>query len=288
MSSLNHPEWEVENSLTAPADRIVKQEIKLTNTDKVLTDDEVREAVKEQDNRDFVKRFPTIERKYADPIISNQRIGLISFVPAKGAIPDKDGIYGFAKLRGNYETDREACERAEHIIKYVDSYHKIYHTYVGRPFPLTLSSKWSAETSEVDVKNSMVESISNSVKSKRDEERKQMEEIKEREKLLLEDVKKEKEDPLDHYITLRVKKAQIIWTYLETEKKLHEMRDIVRKTRDELEKMDKEDASYKEMYFKKYSDARKESGLDTSTLQDNFIKYMIEDVDIDKVKFSSL
>ena len=282
--SYNHPEWQVDNSLTAPADRAPKSDKPtLTFSDRVLTDEELKEAVKEQDNRDFVKRFPMVERKYADPVLSNQKIGLISFVPAKGATPDKDGIYGFAKLRGNFETDREACERSEHIIKYVDSYHKIYHAYVGRPFPLTLSSKWSAETNEVDVKNSMIDSISNSVKSKRNEEQKQMEEIKEREKMLMEDVKKDKEDPLDHYITLKVKKAQLTWSYLETEKKLQEMRDIVNKTRIELDEMDREDPSYKEAYFKKYAEARKASGLDTSTLQDNFIKYMVEDVDINTV-----
>ena len=30
-----------------------------------------------------------------------QRIGLLSFVPAKGATPNSKGIYGFAKMRGN-------------------------------------------------------------------------------------------------------------------------------------------------------------------------------------------
>ena len=34
-----------------------------------------------------------------------QNIGLISFVPAKGATPNDNGVFGFAKLRGNFSTN---------------------------------------------------------------------------------------------------------------------------------------------------------------------------------------
>lgn len=276
-----HPEQEVENSLTAPADRDKNNVYTPSKTHPALTDSELTHAMSELNNMDFVKKFVKIERNYADPVEPLQRFGLISFVPAKGATPNQDGVYGFAKLRGNYQTDKEASERAEFLIRNHDSYHQIYHAYVGRPFPLTMSSKYSAETNEVDIKKSMTDSISSDIKSKKQEEAKQIKEIEEREKELLEETRRETPDPMDHYITLRVKKAQITWTFLETQKKLEEMKNIIIKTRKEIEDMDTESTTYYESYFKKYCDAREESGLDTNTKQDNFMKFLVEDATLD-------
>ena len=276
-----HPEQEVENSLTAPADRDKNNVYTPSKTHPALTDSELTHAMSELNNMDFVKKFVKIERNYADPVEPLQRFGLISFVPAKGATPNEDGVYGFAKLRGNYQTDKEASERAEFLIRNHDSYHQIYHAYVGRPFPLTMSSKYSAETNEVDIKKSMTDSISSDIKSKKQEEAKQIKEIEEREKELLEETRRETPDPMDHYITLRVKKAQITWTFLETQKKLDEMKNIIIKTRKEIEDMDTESTTYYESYFKKYCDAREESGLDTNTKQDNFMKFLVEDANLD-------
>lgn len=275
-----HPEQEIENSLTAPSDRNPDRSYKPNQGHRNLSEEEVENAMKSLDNKKFVNKFLKVERRYADPVEPMQRIGLISFVPAKGATPNEKGIYGFAKLRGNYPTDQEASERSEFLIRNVDSYHQIYHAYVGRPFPLTLSSDFSAETSEIDIRNSMVESVSASIKGKKQDERKQIQEIEEREKKLKEDTSKEENDPVDHYTTLRVKKAQITWTYLETKKKLDEMKDIIIKTRNEIEEIDAKDKSYSEKYFKKYCDARAESGLDNSKTQETFMKFLVEDVDL--------
>jgi hypothetical protein len=275
-----HPEQTIENSLTSPLDRNPDRSYKPTQGHPNLSDDEVVNAMTALNNRDFVKKFLSVERRYADPVDALQRIGLISFTPAKGATPDSQGVYGFAKLRGNYPTDNEANERAEFLIRNVDSYHQIYHAYVGRPFPLTESSKYSADTSEIDLRKSMTDSVSLSVKNKKNDERQQIKEIEDREEKLKEDCKKEEEDPYEFYTTLRVKKAQITWTYLETKKKLDEMKDIIIKTRDQLTDMEKQDELYAKTYFKKYCDARTESGLSNSTNEDTFMKFLVEDHDL--------
>ena len=46
--------------------------------------------------------------------------------------------------------------------------------------------------------------------------------------------------------------------------------------------MDQEFPEFKDKYFQKYMDARKKSGLDENIrdVQDNFMKYMIEDAKI--------
>ena len=97
---------------------------------------------------------------------------------------------------------------------------------------------------------------------------------------LLEDTNKDEEKPSDRYTTLRVKKAQITWTYLETQKKMEEMKNIIIKSRTEIEELEKQDESYAKNYFQKYCEARKSSGLDNSNIKDSFMKFMVEDVDL--------
>ena len=278
--TISHPEHEKENSLTAPSDRDPARTYKPTQGHPALSEDDVKNAMSELNNNKFIKKFLKVERTYADPVETMQRIGLISFVPAKGASPNEKGVYGFAKIRGNYPTDQEASERAEFLIRNVDSYHQIYHAYVGRPFPLTVSSDYSDEVSEIDLKKSMTESVSSSIKQKKNTESQQIKEIEQREKELLSESKKEEEDPLDFYTTLRVKKAQITWTYLETKKKMDLMQETIIKTRTEIEKMEKESDEYTRDYFKKYCDARSKSGLDNSVDQNTFMKFLVEDVDL--------
>ena len=278
--NIKHPEWETENSLTAPSDRNPDRSYKPNQGNINLSEDEVVNAMDSLNNNSYVKRFLKVERRYADPVDPMQRVGLISFVPARGATPNDKGIYGFAKLRGNFATNTEANEKAEYLIRNVDSYHQIYHAYVGRPFPLCTTSDYSGESIEIDIRNNMKESISDNIKKKKKEEMKTMDEIKDREKELIEDTSKEEQDPADLYTTLRVKKAQLSWTYLETMKKVDEMKNSIIKARKEIEDMDEKDTSYKEVYLNKYLEARKKTGLDVTNMKDSFMKYMVEDAEL--------
>ena len=148
----NHPEWEKESSLTTPDDRVRENNWRPEQGAPQLSENEVTSAMEELNNVSFTTKFQRVDRTYADPPPPLQTIGLLSFVPAKGAQPNANGVYGFAKLRGNYSTQQEADQRAEFLIRNVDSYHQIYHTYVGRPFPMTASSKYSAETNSHSAK----------------------------------------------------------------------------------------------------------------------------------------
>jgi hypothetical protein len=276
MSTLNHPEWETNNSLTAPADRDPNRP---RNPETVLTEEEGKAAVQELHITDFVKKFPRNEKFFADPIYNNQVYCLHSFVPAKGASPNKEGVYGMIKCRGVFPSVEEANQRAEWLIKNADSYHSIYTSYVGRPFPASLNPRYVEETKEVDIKQQAVETISADIKNRREKEKKEIDEIKEKEKNLLEDVSKP-EDPYDKYTTLRVKKAQLTWTYAETKKKMDQMKELIIKAREEIAKMDAENGDYQEQYMERYRKAREESGLKEDS-DASFMKYMAEDLDLD-------
>lgn len=280
-----HKEWSKENTLTAPTDRDPNNKFRLDQAVPPLTEPQLTDAMKELNVTAFVERFPQVERRFVDPPLDMQKIGLISFVPAKGAKPNEQGIYGFAKLRGNFATETEANEQAERIVRTVDSYHQIYHTYVGRPFPLTSSSDYSATVNRVDLQQATSAAIGNAVREKREKEQREIEEIKNREKELLEDVKKTEENRDDHYTTLRVKKAQLTWTYIETEKKLQQMAGLIARARHEIEELDEKHPELKQTYYNKYIEARKQAGLSTDRIDagQNFIKYMVEDVTIPAV-----
>lgn len=276
-----HPEWEKEHSLTAPEDRDRENKWRPEQGAPDLTEEEVTNAISALDNTDFTTKFPRVDRTYADPPISLQTVGLISFTPAKGATPNENGVFGFAKLRGNYASELEAQQRAEHIIRKIDSYHQIYHTYVGRPFPITASSKYSAETDEIDIRKEMTASVSSSIKSKKKDESKEMEEMKQREEALLAESRRDPEDvdPYDNYITLRVKKAQLSWTYLEHAKKMKEVKDIIIDTRKRVAELEEQDSEFKEKYYAKYVKAREDVGLDMDSEKSgqNFMKFLVED-----------
>lgn len=276
-----HPEWEKEHSLTAPEDRDRENKWRPEQGAADLTEEEVTNAISALDNTDFTAKFPRVDRTYADPPISLQTVGLISFTPAKGASPNDNGVFGFAKLRGNYASELEAQQRAEQIIRKIDSYHQIYHTYVGRPFPITASSKYSAETDEIDIRKEMTASVSSSIKSKKKDESKELEEMKQREEALLAESRQDPEDvdPYDNYITLRVKKAQLSWTYLEHAKKMEEMKDIIIDTRNRIAELEEQDSEFKEKYYAKYAKAREDVGLDMDSEKagQNFMKFLVED-----------
>jgi hypothetical protein len=252
---------------------------------KPLEGDELSAALDKLNNVDFVKKFKAADRNYADPAINLQQYGLFSFIPAKGATPNKNGIFGFAKQRGNFATEDEASERAEMLIKDVDSTHTIYHTYIGRPFPLTNSDKYALETSEVDIRKETTEAISTTIKSKKSEDKKAMEELKAREEELMADVsgtRDKSEIDQEEYITTCVKKAQLEWSYMEHVNKMKEIRLLILKARAELKDLDEMNPSFKAGYLKKYADARKKAGINTTKedLEVGFMRYMGSDVSL--------
>lgn len=283
LGQYTHPEWEQENSLTSPSDRDKENKWRPDQGAPQLTNEEVKIAMDELNNTDFTRKFIRVDRTYADPPLPLQTFGLISFTPAKGATPNENGVFGFAKLRGNYSSELEASQRAEFLIRNVDSYHQIYHTYVGRPFPITASSKYSAETDEIDIRKETTSAVSQNIKEKKKEEQQIVAEIKQREEKLLEESKRGEEDPYETYITLRVKKAQLQWTYLEHQKKMNEVKDIILKTRRELVKLDNEYPDFQNSYYNKYMEARKNAGITETTeeTQNNFMKFLVEDSPLD-------
>lgn len=270
-------------SLTAPADR-GDSKFRIAMAEPPLTQQEVDSATAALVDLSFTTKFRDFERTYADPELSGQRFGLISFIPAKGAKPDKDGVYGMAKLRGNFQTETEAAVQAAKIIKDTDSYHKIFTSYVGRPFPITNDEKYCRDTEEVDIQQKTKDVISEDVKEKRQQQKKDMEEVKTREKRLLDQQKNPEyeEEPFEKYMMLNTKKAQLAFTYEETMQKMEKVKDSIIRARAEILQMEAENPTFKDELFTNFKEARAQSGIttDSETMRNTFVKYLCQDIEL--------
>jgi hypothetical protein len=272
-------------SLTAPWERTAGA--KIPSQVEPLTSDQTKLAMQSNIISAITDSFPRVDRTYADPVYNNQIYCLHSFVPTQGATPDAQGVYGFIKCRGCFSSVEEANQRAEYLIQNCDSYHEIHTGYVGRPFPVARdTAKYVKETKEVDVRKKAMDTISDDVKSKRDQEKKEIEEIKERERKLLDqsnEVQKGtfKEDPLDEYTTLQVKKANLVFTYVETQKKLLDMQNHIKNVYKEIRLKDIENPSLKDLYYEKYMAARRAAHIPDEVSEDNWMKFLCQDAPLD-------
>ena len=262
-------------TLTAPSDK--KEKLNIEFNASFLTNDEMKVANSELNINTNLESFRKVQRKYCDPPIEGQKYSLFSFIPSSGATPDKDGIYGMALSRGNYNNLEESDQRVKYLIQNVDSHHKIYTCYTGKPFPITLESKYSKEQTEVNIKKGE-DILHKDNKQKNKEQQDEINDIKNREQKLLEESRQENIDPHEKYTTLRVKKAQLVYTYYETEKKLEEMKNIIKKTIKEIDVMDSEDSEYIKKYMERYMTARNKVGLKNDA---SFIQYLGDDIKLD-------
>jgi hypothetical protein len=250
-------------------------------TNIVLTDEDVQNAKEELYDNNFTKKYPQVNRYWADPTHLNQNYCLHSFAPTPGAKPDKDGVYGFMKCRGVFQTESEADQRAEWLIRNVDSFHAIRTSFVGKPFPVIANkSKYVLETNEVDIKKKAVETVTQDLRKMKEEEKYEIKTMKQREQELLQESKNNEDelpqDPIEKYTVLHVKKAQSIWTYLETQSKMEQLKKGIKATLAEIEQMKNEDPTLEDQYYEHYMKARREAHLPED--DDSFMKYLGNDL----------
>jgi len=234
-----------------------------------LNEDEMVVAKKELINKSYLR----VVRQSHDKPITNQNFSVFYFIPSKGATPDQDGCFGVMKNRGNFPTAREAEEHAEAIIETIDSFNENMIGYVGRDFPITCDPKYCLTTKEVDVRNKLDSITKNNIREIRANDKKEMEEITEKRRELLEDTSETKEkaiDDLDFYITLRVKRANIRILQEECTARLKDCAKKLKSATSEINRMDEQYPEYIKEYESKYKTA-----LDAIGSNDNkIIKYM--------------
>lgn len=276
------------SALTAPADKDVplpgatvggKKTKKKAKLAFQMNQKELEEALNK-----MTTEFPKIEKTWADPAIQGQEFCLVSFLPAKGATPDKDGLYGLIKVRGSYGTVNECDDRCERLLMESDSYHEICRGSVGKPLPLSHpdDDRFTLEVDHVNLQKKIQMEISDDVKEKRKKEKQEMDEakarsdkIQQKEKTIIE----HGEDPEEKYTTFRVKRANLIFSLYELLKNAKKYKDTLLQTIGAIEKMDTEFPQFQHTFMAKYNNAAKEVGIPT---EKNFIlRYLAGPVPFD-------
>ena len=239
-----------------------------------LTKEQTIAAVKDLSVKTELKSYPRVDGPLCDPPLRMQNVGLFSFIPASGATPNEHGIYGFAKIRGVFASDIESDQYAVELIRNCDSMNQILHVKVGVPFRIATNSKYSEEVKKVDP--AMKADLTEEMKRGRQAEKRKVRELQKKEEALRDDVDKTDREPLDVYIELRTKRANLLWALEQHEMKMKELPPLIDKAQIEIEKMDKEDSSYQEKFYAQYMNARKQAGIkdDSKTMTDTFMKFM--------------
>lgn len=254
---------------------------------KELSKQETNEAMKVLfDNKKLL--FPREVKSTNDPVILGQEYGLWSFTPARDAKPNSNGLYGVFKLRGNFSTVDESEIYAERLIRTHDSYNEIHVVRIGQCVPLSTNPELVEEVVKVDLSKETDKIMSDNVREKRKQEKQEMKTIQEREQKLLKENKEilegtYEQEPLEEYIMLRVKKAQLMWTLVEQRKRLQtEVIPNIKKVKDELLEWDKNNPTFKDLYYDRYVEARKSVGIeDQDKLNYSyFMKYLLDENDV--------
>ncbi len=264
------------NKLSSVEPQCMKDRPSINLSTSPLTEEQVKVAKTELVNKSFVSlTFPKVVKLRQDPPLAQQNYTLFTFVPSTQATPDKDGCFGVMKIRGTFPTPQEAEEWGENLIRNCDSYHENLIGYVGKDFPLTMDSKYCLSTKEVDIRTKMDNVARDNIRSHRQMEKKEMEEIQERQRQLLTDTSESKEDTvddLDYYVQLKTKVASVRMLQEECDKKMKDCGKIIKKAKAELNNLDDKFPEYQKEYADKYKLALEAIGGDTQN--NKMLEYM--------------
>lgn len=237
--------------------------------------------------------FPHINRRFTDPIKPGEpKFALFSYIETPDVklhklletikpqlseiqqneldrLRERKLIKGVCKIRGAYNTLNEANERAEEIVRDLDSTNSVFTCYMGVPFPL-VSEGLSEETNSIDLQNEIEHAIAENVRRKRQKEQKEMEELKQRGEEIVNNAEVDPNEQNQHnYTTQRVKLANLQYELSKMDKIVKDKENTLNWLRDAKKK----NPEFEENYMKIYLDGRKAVNIDESLIQ-GFMKYM--------------
>lgn len=251
----------LKEALTMLVDYLKSHEVWKPSKEKPLTDEELNRAYSNL----YIDKFIKCDRKYTDPPIRGQNYALFSFNPTNGSNPDKDGIYGFIKIRGAFNRLEEAQEKSKELIQYFSA-NQIFLCEMGSPVPL--QNKLNDKDSIIEIQHpDEEEKYKELIKEQGLKEKKEMEEVKHKAELLFQDVQKDPTDidPLQRYIQLKYKKADLCSKYIVRKNEMAKIKEVVIKVREELVNMDETHPDLKQEYMDHYNKTCEERGINQTT-----------------------
>ena len=136
-------------------------------------------------------------------------------------------------------------------------------------------SGFAEETSEIDLQQQTEHAISQNVKDKRQKDKKEMDEIRQRQEDLKKDINKPiNESNEDEYIEHRVKLAHLRYAIQEHAKKGRECIELEKKCVQWLLDMNNKHPEFETNYIEKYMNARRDAQIPESYDCEGFMKYL--------------
>jgi hypothetical protein len=208
--------------------------------------------------------YPKIVRTMIDPPIPNQSIGCISYMlfdePKKAKGSEKP-VYGFMKLRGNWNNQQQATFESSKIIREVDSKYQIRLAPVGTWVPITEDQSCIKEKTDVRMNEEEHHLRDQAVKDKESEQRRIQRELHERtEELKSGDIY---DDPtsLKYYSMRMVTELRLIEELDRQTRQIQNVKDNIEKVRNELAELEMTHPSYIEDWIECYNVERRKVGI---------------------------
>jgi len=138
------------------------------------------------------------------------------------------------------------------------------------------NSMYCEATREIDVRKKIEDTVKENIKQKKEDEKKEIEEIQERQNRLLNEHKESKQEEehvdLDYYTQLRVKKANAQYMLDECTKRIKECNEVIDKTQEQITNVDIQHPDYKDEFLQKYKNAL--DAIGANAVKNPLIQYM--------------
>jgi len=225
--------------------------------------------------------YPKIVRTMTDTPINNQTIGNVSFMLFSEPKKTKNGhpIYGFLKLRGNWNSEPQATFEASKIIREVDSKYPVKLAPVGYWVPITEDEESAKTKTDVRMKEEELQLRDEAVKEKEAESRRVQRELHEKSEELKHggDIY---DDPtsLKYYSMRMVTSLRLKEEYDRLEKQLSGMKVTMNKVHKELSDIESKYNSYKDDWVECYNIERQKSGIPDFCPSLEFLEYHQEEM----------
>jgi len=222
------------------------------------SDDVGKAAMNEQ-----VVAYPQVVRKMADPPISGQKYGNLSFMLFDTPrMFNNKPIYGYVKIRGNHESDRVAREDAYRIVRDVDSKYQVRIAEVGVWVPITEIDAVVKDLYDVRENDKEIHLRDQAIKEKEREAARIANELKEAEKKLENEGDiYDNPDSLRFYAMKRVTEMTLMETFKAQRAKMELMDKKIAEQRIILKRLENLHPEYKVDWFDEYNNERKKSGI---------------------------
>lgn len=208
--------------------------------------------------------YPKVVRTRADPPLTGQRLGCLSFMLFDEVKTLRNGkkVHGFVKLRGNWADETLARHESKKIVCEVDSKYQILIAPVGEWVPITDEQSFIKEMYDVDDEDSPYSLRGDAAKKRDAEERRKMREIQENaEEAEFGPTPDDDPESLDYY-TMKMSVENTLIEARDNEmKKIEDIKRKLRKTQRILKRLEVDHPEYREAWLDHYNAARAKVGL---------------------------